>query len=127
MWLPYRESFLMLALSAKVKFYVATRPIDFRSGIDMLASICRQRFQMDPMDGSVFLFVNRRRTMIKVLSYDGQGFWLATKRLSKGRFQHFPHSPTDATLRLVAEQVAVLCRGGDPLDVAALPEWRPLQ
>lgn len=116
----------MLHFSPVTKLYVATSPVDFRSGMDSLAGMCRRSFAKDPMDGSVFVFINRQKTSIKLLSYDGQGYWLACKRLSDGRFQHFPKLPPDSLVRVVAEQVYVLLRGGDPLEVSALREWRKI-
>jgi transposase len=65
---------------------VATEPIDFRKGADGIAQYCRQKFNSDPRSGILFVFTNRARTMIRVLFYDGNGYWLATKRLSKGKF-----------------------------------------
>ncbi|MCP9495752.1 MAG: IS66 family insertion sequence element accessory protein TnpB [Pyrinomonadaceae bacterium MAG19_C2-C3] len=50
--------------------------MDFRKGIDTLAALCRHRLNCDPFSGTVFLFRNRRGTALKLLIYDGQGFWL---------------------------------------------------
>ncbi len=57
-----------------------------RKGIDSLAELCRAKLDADPFSGCLFAFRSRRATSIKVLVYDGQGFWLATKRLSKDAF-----------------------------------------
>lgn len=64
--------------------------VDGRKGIDSLAALCREKFQADPFSGCLFVFRCRSATAIKVLVYDGQGFWLAQKRLSKGRFPWWP-------------------------------------
>ncbi len=117
----------MLALSSTVKIYIATQYVDFRSGVDALSCICRNSFKMDPMDGSVFIFINHRRTSLKVLTYDGQGFWLATKRLSSGTFSGYPKLPARSLLGCIAEQVYVLLRGGDPAEVSGLPDWRKIK
>ena len=117
----------MLALNSVVKIYIATSYVDFRAGIDSLAGLRRNSFKLDPMDGSVFIFVNRRRTSVKVLTYDGQGFWLATKRLSSGTFTHYPRTPLKSLLECVSEQAYVLFRGGDPGEVTGLPDWRPIK
>lgn len=76
----------MLQLTPQSVVYVASTYVDFRKGIDGLASICRQQFALDPLGGALFLFYNRLRTTIKILCHDGQGMWLCSKRLSKGRF-----------------------------------------
>ena len=72
--------------------------------------------------GKVFIFRSRRGTAIKLLAYDGQGFWLATKRLSKGRFKWWPTGVEPArTLR--AHQAQLLLAAANP-DAEAPPVWR---
>lgn len=80
----------MIRLTHSTRVMVAMAPIDFRRQIDGLAAHCRQALSSDPMSGTWFVFINRARTMIRVLVYDGTGFWLMTKRLSRGRFQGWP-------------------------------------
>jgi transposase len=82
----------MIRLTPSTTVMVAIAPIDFRRQIDGLAAHCRQALSSDPMSGAWFVFINRARTMIRVLVYDGTGFWLMTKRLSRGRFQGWPTS-----------------------------------
>ena len=77
----------MLQITAKSTIYISSTHIDFRKGIDGIAALCRNKLGIEPMDGAFFLFYNRTKTTIKILSYDGQGFWLCTKRLSVGRFK----------------------------------------
>jgi transposase len=77
---------LMLTITPQMKVLVAIEPADFRKGIDGLVRVCRETLEQDPFAGTVFCFRNRRATAIKVLAYDGQGFWLCQKRLSQGRF-----------------------------------------
>ena len=74
--------------------FVAVEAADFRNGIDGLAALCRLRLAQDPLSGAVFVFRSRRGHSIKILAYDGQGFWLCLKRLSQGRFRHWPASPS---------------------------------
>jgi transposase len=93
--------------------------------IDALAQLCREKLDADPFSGCIFIFRTRRRTAIKLLAYDGQGFWIATKRLSKGRFQWWPTGDEPArTLR--AHQAQLLLAAGNP-DAEAPPPWRSLQ
>ena len=80
----------MIRLTPSTSVMLAVAPIDFRRQIDGLAAHCRQALASDPMSGTWFVFINRARTMIRVLVYDGTGFWLMTKRSSKGRFQGWP-------------------------------------
>ena len=70
---------------------LATQPADFRMGIDGLAALCHSRLTHEPRSGILFVFINRNKTMIRTLAYDGNGFWLMTKRLSKGKFQCWPN------------------------------------
>lgn len=80
----------MIQLTAQTHILLATEPADFRCGIDGLAARCRHQLAQDPRTGTVFVFINRSKTMVRALTYDGTGFWLMTKRLSKGRFQGWP-------------------------------------
>jgi hypothetical protein len=75
----------MLQITPQMKILLAVEPADFRRGIDGLVQLCRQRLQHDPFVGTVFVFRNRRSTALKVLTYDGQGFWLCHKKLETER------------------------------------------
>jgi transposase len=117
----------MLALTPQMKILVAIEPADFRKGIDGLVRLCKDTLQQDPLSGTAFCFRNRRQTAIKVLVYDGQGFWLCQKRLSSGRFGWWPSAGDDAsTKRLAAHQLAVLFSAGNPERTGAAPDWRPV-
>jgi transposase len=87
--------------------------IDFRNGIDGLVGLCRNRLCQDPFSGALILFRNRRGTSIKILVYDGQGFWLLQKRLSKGRFRWWP-SPGRPLFPLSIHELYVFLGNGDP-------------
>jgi transposase len=102
---------------------VAIEAADFRCGIDGLARLCRDGLGADPFAGVVYVFRNRRRTAIKLLVYDGQGFWLCHKRLSKGRFRWWPSS-REATAALQAHELQVLICAGNPSATQAAPIWR---
>jgi transposase len=116
----------MLQLTAQMRILVAVEPQDFRKGIDGLCRICREVLASDPFSGSVFVFRSRRGTAIRVLSYDGQGFWLSTKRLSKGHFRYWPGGGRSTRCELLAHQLQVLLAGGDPEATRAAPLWRPV-
>lgn len=90
-----------------MKILVAIEAVDGRKGIDSLARLCEEKLQTDPFSGCMFLFRSRRGTSIRILVYDGQGFWLAQKRLSKGRFQWWP-SGKQAARVLEAHQAQLL-------------------
>ncbi len=116
----------MLQITPQMKILVAVEPADFRRGIDGLAQLCRERLQHDPFIGTVFVFRNRRGTAVKLLTYDGQGFWLCHKRLSQGRFPWWPAVTAAGTETLAAHQLAVLLAAGNPTQTGAAPDWRPL-
>lgn len=103
----------MIHLTADTPILLATKPADFRAGIDGLAAICRGRLASDPRSGTLFVFINRNKTMIRTLAYDGTGFWLMTKRLSKGKFQGWPKS-NDALSAVAAKQLRQLLLSTQP-------------
>ena len=114
----------MLALTPQMRVLVACEAIDFRCGIDRLAQTCRVVLGEDPMSGAVFVFRNRKRTSVKLLVYDGQGFWLCQKRLSKGQFKHWPKEAEHKQCPLLWYELSVLLSGGNPQQVQAAPSWR---
>lgn len=118
----------MLQLTPQMRILVAVEAVDFRKGIDSLAELCRAKLNADPFSGCLFVFRSRRATSIKVLVYDGQGFWLATKRLSKGRFRWWPQiaEAKEPTRALRVHQAQVLFAAGNP-NIDAAPEWRQIQ
>ena len=69
---------------------------------------------------------NRKGTALKVLMYDGQGFWLCHKRLSQGRFPWWPSGASDAAQQLAAHQLSVLLAAGNPMRTDTAPDWRPV-
>ena len=115
----------MLQITPQMKILVAVEPVDFRKGIDGLVRLCKESLKRDPFGGAVFAFRNRRGTALKVLVYDGQGFWLCHKRLSEGRFRWWP-STGGVTKKLAAHELAVLFSAGNPARTAAAPDWRPV-
>jgi transposase len=114
----------MIQLTPQMRILVAVEPADFRKGIDGLGGVCRRVLREDPFSGCVFVFRNRRATAIKILVYDGQGFWLAQKRLSKGHFQWWPESATEAVRELEARDLQLVVWNGNPNRAAMKPLWR---
>ncbi len=107
-----------------MRILLAVEPVDFRKGIDGLARVCRQELESDPFSGRMFVFSNRRRTAIKVLMYDGQGFWLSYKRLSKGRLHWWGSGSGHGSESLEAYQLQLLLWNGDPGQSRTAPLWR---
>ena len=79
----------MLQITPQMRILVCVEPVDFRNGIDGLAQSCKAALGQDPFRGTVFVFRNRRGTAVKVLAYDGQGFWLCQKKLETEDTQIF--------------------------------------
>lgn len=113
----------MLVLSANTRVFIAVDPIDFRCGIDRLAQMCHSVLKQNPMSGAVFVFRNRRRTAIKALTYDGQGFWLCQKRWSTGKLSWWPTSAQPCQ-PLAVRELQILLWNGDPSQAAMTEDWR---
>jgi transposase len=114
----------MIQLTPQMRILVAVEAADFRRGIDGLGRMCREVLASDPFSGKAFVFSNRRRTAVKILIYDGRGFWLCHRRLSKGRFRYWPSSTDHTVTTLEAHELQVLLQGGDPTSTRAAPVWR---
>lgn len=113
----------MIQVTPQMRILVALEPADFRKGIDGLARLAREELESDPFSGCIFVFRNRRATAVKVLVYDGQGFWLCQKRLSTGRFRFWPEGGRSARA-LEAHELQVLLSAGDFESAQAAPAWR---
>ena len=110
-----------------MRILVAVEPADFRKGIDGLATGLPGAVATGPVWGFYLFSRNRRATSIKALLYDGQGFWMCQKRLSKGRFAHWPQHGSSATEALEAHQLGVLLAGGNPAAAKGYPPWRRVE
>ncbi len=113
----------MLQLTAGQRILLALEPADFRKGIDSLAALCKSKLDEDPFEGTVFAFTNRRKTALKVLVFDGNGFWLIMKRFSKGKLSWWPMDKGEK-LEVRAEALHVLLIQGDPRFIHAPAPWR---
>jgi transposase len=116
----------MIQISPHMRILLAVEPVDFRAGIDGLVALIRKRLQSDPFGGGLFVFRNRKRTAIKIIHYDTQGFWMCQKRLSSGRFGFWPQDTTTSGKDLTACELQVLLMGGDPDKAKTMPPWRHL-
>ena len=101
----------MIYPGAAVRIFIATRPIDFRKGMDSLAALIESEFQLSPFSGAIFIFRSKRRDRLKLLVWDGTGLVLATKRLEEGNFVW----PTvqDGLITLGRAQLEALMEGVD--------------
>jgi transposase len=116
----------MIQLVPQLRILLACKPIDFRNGIDGLAALCKRELEEDPFSGTLFVFRNRRGTALKLLAYDGLGFWLVIRRLSRGRIRWWPEDRDAPLHSMEAHQLAVLLYNGLPEEAQFAPAWRKL-
>jgi hypothetical protein len=142
----------MIQITPHMRIYLCIAPVDFRKGIDGLAQVCRGILYKDPFSGSMFIFRNKRKTTLKILIYDGQGFWLYVKRLSSGKFNWWPNPNPDpnsnslpqneqaTSINLTPAQLYLLIWNGNlpdadelmrlrirtPLTALNTPQWRSI-
>ena len=114
----------MIQITSHMRILLAVRPVDFRKGIDGLCRLCRHELKTDPFSGTLFIFCNRRRTALRVLCYDGYGFWLCHKRLSSGRLRWLKGSDNVAVKALTAFELQMLLWNGDLSRIDVPPPWR---
>jgi transposase len=110
----------MFGLGPATRVFLAVGGTDMRKGYDGLYALVRNRLEMDPLSGHLFVFCNRSRTRIKVLFWDGSGLWVCGKRLEKGRFS-WPQADT-ARVALKAEELTLLL-GGIELERTKRKQW----
>lgn len=117
----------MLTLPASVRIYVAADPVDLRRGFDGLAATTRSVIQEDPLGGHLFVFLNRRRNRIKLLTWDRTGFLLLFKRLERGTFQ-LPTQPQAGRrhIELDAGDLGLMLEGVDLRGAHRRERWRRL-
>ncbi len=112
----------MLAFPAAIRIYVAVQPVDMRKSFNGLWSAVGEQLQDDPKSGAVFCFLNRERTRLKLLYWDGTGVWVLAKRLEHGRFS-WP-APTDGRRKItLAPEALALLVGGVELKHGSLKAW----
>jgi len=100
----------MLGLSANLQYFLCCTPVDMRNGFDGLAGIVRNILKQNPVGGSVFIFINRAGTHIKLLYWDGDGFALFYKRLERGRYSTGVAGKTPSRL-ITREELMMILEG----------------
>ena len=101
----------MLNFPSKTKIFVHTQPADMRKGFSGLSGIVREQFESDPSDGSLFIFINRRRDRMKLLQFADGGFWLYYRLLEAGTFEVLKGSPDSTKLQIDATELSMLLSG----------------
>lgn len=112
-----------MLIPTPARILVARDPVDFRKGIDGLAAVCEVHLREEPLNGTLFVFVNRRRTGMKALVWTHGGFLLLHKKLETGRFR-WPRSD-DNRVMLTPAELAALMEGIDLTNARRLRRWNP--
>ena len=105
----------MFLLSHQTKVFLAKDVTDMRKSFRGLVAVTEAVLQKDPTSGHLFVFVNRRRDMMKILHWDGSGFWIWYRQLERGTFQlPDPQTLDDATgIELTPSQLTLILDGID--------------
>ena len=112
----------MLSFTGNLRVFLALEPCDMRKSFSGLHAAVSERLGEDPMQGAVFALTNRRRSLLKLLYWDGHGFWVMAKRLETGAFS-WPKTadPSKRKLKLAPEALALLMNGVDMKDGCMRP------
>lgn len=118
----------MILLPRSVRVYVATAPANLRKSFEGLSNEVRSMLSLDPLSGHVFLFLNRRRTQVKMLVMTRGGFTIVHKRLERGRFT-FPEQvvPEARQVEIDAHELSALLEGLEPSHKPAARRWSPVR
>jgi len=96
----------MLTFNGQLKVYVALAPCDMRKSFHGLSELARNTIKVDPASGAAFLFTNKRHNLIKILYFDGTGYWCVAKRLEKGTFS-WPKDIQEGREKLILKPTAL--------------------
>lgn len=113
----------MLSFTGSLKVFVALEPCDMRAGANTLQALVRERLKEDARSGALFVFTNKRRTLLKVLCWDGTGMWLLIKRLEQGTFCWPAVGGEGQTKLRLAPQAFAMLTDGVELRGAKLRPW----
>lgn len=111
----------MFAWGPATRIYLAAGATDMRKGFDGLFGLARDRLELEPFSGHVFVFANAQRNRLKLLFWDGSGLWVCAKRVERGRFW-WPKAGGEAKVVLSAEELAMLV-GGIDLESSRRRAW----
>lgn len=101
----------MLSLPSQTKIYLHTGVTDMRKGFSGLSAIVRDQFESDPTDGSLFIFINRRRDRMKLLHFADGGFWLYYRLLEAGTFEMLTTDDPTKKLQMDSTELTMLLSG----------------
>ena len=100
----------MIQLTSQTQIHLAIEPSDFRKQIDGHVALIKQHLKQDPRSGALYVFINRAKTMIRAISYQDNGYWVATKRLSRGTFRGWPKS-NEPVSKSTSKELSIMLKG----------------
>jgi transposase len=103
----------MFGLGPATRIYLAVGATDMRKSFEGLHGLVRDRLELEPLSGHVFLFCNGSRNRLKILFWDGNGLWVCAKRLERGRFSWPEAEAEQVRVSLSHEELALLLGGID--------------
>lgn len=104
----------MFSFSTSLKIFLGVEPVDMRKSFNGLFAIVKNRLERDPLDGAVYIFANKRRTLVKILYWDGTGIWVLSKRLERGTYWWPGSEESDPPdLSIASESLAMILSGVD--------------
>lgn len=114
----------MLSIPPTMRVFVAVAPTDMRKSFDGLVGVAQSVIREDPLSGHLFVFFNRRRTMMKSVYWDRNGYCLVAKRLEQGTFV-LPEANEHGVVELEAAELALIVEGIDLSNARRRPRWSP--
>jgi len=112
----------MFGWGPATKIYLAAGATDMRKGFDGLYALVRDRLELEPLSGHVFLFSNAERNRMKLIYWDGSGLWVCAKRLERGRFR-WPRAEAGQTKIVLSHEEMALLVGGIDLAGSRRRAW----
>ena len=101
----------MLSISPAYRYHVYRKAADMRNGFDGLCGLVRNEFLQNPLSGDVFIFFNKRKNLIKLLCWQGDGFAIFYKRLEKGTYELPPINSDSASIEITSQQMLLINEG----------------
>ena len=102
---------MIYGLSAQIRYYLYSYPTDLRKGFDALSGLVRNELFRDPLSGDAFIFINRRRNLLKLLIWDQTGFVIYYKRLESGTFEIPARKNGNKSIVIPREELVMILEG----------------
>lgn len=115
----------MLTLSPGTKLFLATSPVDGRKGIDGLSALVRSHFGQDPLNGSMYVFFNKRADRVRLLRFDRDGYVLTMKRLELGCYKPPWQAADRDHVEIEAAELLLVLEGIELRGARRRPRWQP--